>query len=182
MLNFLTNIVLMGILGDSFGRLFTTIWDGIKWLGNSIKNFFIALFDVIWSAIKWLGELIGKLFKALLELLISFFKVIYDLIDAFLYFLYNIGLVAVKIFQIFFEVGKLIVSFFVGLGRTLQSLAYVPRSGGGHGYSETIGKVFNAAAGPLQLNVIAYILLFGIWIFTAIQVIKLLSSLRVGGD
>lgn len=182
MLNFLNNLVVMGIFGDSFGRLFKVIWDGIKWLGNSIKNFFIALFDVIWSAIKWLGELIGSLFKALLELLISFFKVIYEIIDAFLYFLYNVGLIAVKIFVIFFELGKLIISFFVGLGRTLQSLVYTPTSSGGHGYSETIGKVINAAAGPLQLNVIAYILLFGIWLFTAINVIKLLSSIRVGGE
>lgn len=181
-MNFLTTIIVMGILGDSFGKLFTTIWDGIKWLGNGIKNFFSALFNVIWSAIKWLGELLGRLFKALLDLLISFFKVIYELIEGFLYFLYNIGLVAVKIFQIFFELGKLIVSFFVGLGRTLQSLVYIPSSSGGHGYSETIGKIFNAAAGPLQLNVIAYILLFGIWLFTAVQVIKLLSSIRVGGD
>lgn len=175
-------IVILGILGDSFGKLFKTIWDGIKWLGNSIKNFFAKLFDVIWSAIKWLGELIAKLFKALLDLLLSFFKFIYQLVEAFLYFLYNVGLIAVKLFQIFFELGKLIISFFVGLGRTLQSLVYTPTSSGGHGYSETIGKVFNAAAGPLQLNVIAYILLFGIWLFTAIQVIKLLSSIRVGGE
>lgn len=173
----------MGILGRSFGSLFTTIWDGIKWLGGNIADFFSWLGQLIWDAIKWLGNLLKDLFYALMDLLLSFFEVIYALIDGLFYFLYNIGLIAVKLFLVFFEVAKLIFSFFVGFARTLASLFYVPRTSSGTGYSETIGKLFHALENAgLQLNVVAYILLFGIWIFTAVQVIKLLSGLRVGGD
>ncbi|HHY22581.1 MAG TPA: hypothetical protein GX525_12060 [Bacilli bacterium] len=172
----------MGIIGRSFGRLFSTIWDGIKWLGENIAKFFSWLGQLIWDAIKWLGNLLKDLFYALMDLLLAFFQVIYDLISAFLYLIYQIGLIAVKLFLIFFEVAKLIVSFFVGLARTLASLFYTPRTSSGTGYSETIGKLFTYLEPVLQLNVIAYILLFGIWLFTAIQAIKLLSGMRVGGD
>ncbi|OIJ22053.1 hypothetical protein BKP45_05085 [Anaerobacillus alkalidiazotrophicus] len=173
--------IVAGILGDSFGRLFTTIWDGISWLGSTIADFFQWLGGLIWDAIVWLGELLGDLFNVLLDLLLSFFELIYALIDGLLYFLYMIGVLAVKLFMIFFELAKIIFSFFVGLGNTLTSLSYTPQSSGGHGYSQMIGQIFNAME-PLQLNVVAYILLFIIWLFTAFQVIKLLSNIRVGGD
>ncbi len=173
--------IVAGILGDSFGRLFTTIWDGIKWLGSSIAGFFQWLGGLIWDAIEWLGDLISKLFKALLDLLLEFFLFIYDLFDAFFYFIYMVGVLAAKLIMLFFQLIKLVYSFFVGFGKTLSSLVYVPQSGGNHGYSSMIGQIFHALE-PYQLNVIAYILLFIIWLFTAIQVIKLLSNLRVGGD
>ena len=171
----------MGIIGNFLSSLFGVIWDAITWVGSTIWGFFQWLGGLIWDAITWLGDLLIDLFYALLDLLISFFEVIYALIDGLLYFLFQIGLVAVKVFLLFFEVGKLIFSFFVGLGQTLASLNYSPSGGGGHGYSEMIGNIFTALQ-PLQLNVVAYILLFIIWVFTAIQCIKLLSNLRVGGD
>lgn len=173
--------IVAGILGASFTRLFTTIWDGIKWLGSTIAGFFQWLGNLIWDAIVWLGELLRDLFDVLLDLLLAFFELIYALIDGLLYFLYMIGVLAVKLFMIFFELAKIIYSFFVGLGKTLASLSYTPQSSGGHGYSQMIGQIFTAAE-PLQLDVIAYVLLFIIWLFTAIQVIKLLSAIRVGGE
>lgn len=173
--------ILAGIFTTSFSRLFTTIWDGIKWLGSTIAGFFQWLGGLIWDAIVWLGRLLRDLFHALMDLLLAFFEVIYALIDGLLYFIYKIGVLAVKLFMIFFELAKIIYSFFVGLGKTLASLAYTPQSSGGHGYSQMIGQIFNAME-PLQLNVVAYILLFIIWLFTAFQVIKLFSSIRVGGE
>lgn len=177
----LSVLIVGNIFGDTFGKLFRVIWDAIKWIGEQIGRFFSWLGELIWDAIQWLGRLLKNLFDALLDLLLTFFKFIYALVDALLYFLWQIGLLAAKLFMLFLELLRLIWAFIVGFGRTLASLTYAPSSGGGHGYSQTMGKVF-AAAEPLQLNVIAYILLFGIWLFTAVQVIKLLSGLRVGGD
>lgn len=181
MLKVMSIFIAGGIFGDTFGKLFTVIWDAIKWVGQQIGRFFSWLGGLIWDAIQWLGRLLKNLFDALLELLLSFFEFIYALVDAFLYFLWQIGLLAAKLFMLFLELLKLIWAFIVGFGKTLASLSYTPSGSGGHGYSAVIGQVFNAAA-PLQLNVIAYILLFGIWLFTAVQVIKLLSGMRVGGD
>ncbi|OIJ07627.1 hypothetical protein BKP35_18240 [Anaerobacillus arseniciselenatis] len=177
----ISSMIIAGIFSTTFGRLFSVIWDGIQWLGGQIARFFSWLGQLIWDAIIWLGDLLKDLFFTLLNLLLAFFEVIYALIHGLLYFLFQIGLIAVKIFQIFYELAKLIISFFVGLGQTLSSLSYTPQQSSGHGYSEMISQIFTALE-PMQLNVIAYILLFGIWLFTAIQSIKLLSNIRVGGD
>jgi len=155
----LAGIISAGILGDAFGKLF----------------------DLLWAIIEWIGNLIRKLFQSLIDLLVMFFKVIFALIDGFLYFLYKIGVLAVKLFQVLFETGKVLVSLVVGFARTLASLTYTPRGSSGTGYSEMLGNIFSRAS-VLQLDVIAYILLFVLWMFTAVMAIRLISSIRVGGD
>ncbi|MCK6259397.1 hypothetical protein LCY76_22760 [Fictibacillus sp. KIGAM418] len=157
-------------MGKIFGGLFS-------FLGNLFKN----LFGVIWDVIKWIGKVLAKLFQNLLDVIIGFFKVIYALIDGLLYLLYMIGVLAIKLFLVIFEAAKVLYSFIVGFVKTLGSLAYSPRSTGGNGYSEMIGKLFKNLE-VLQLNSVAYILLFVLWFTTAIMAIKLLSSIRVGGD
>ncbi|GIN62758.1 hypothetical protein J27TS8_27510 [Robertmurraya siralis] len=149
----------MGIIGDAFGKLFGVIWDGIKWLGN-----------LLWS-----------LFQGLIDIIVGFFEVIYALIAGLLYFLFKIGVLAVKLFTLLLETAKILWSLVVGFGKTLASLAYSPRGGSGTGYSEMLGKLFDNLS-LLQINVIAYILLFILWMFTAVGAIKLISSIRVGGD
>jgi hypothetical protein len=160
----------MGIIGDAFQKLFL-------FLGS----IFSGLFGVVWDGIKWLGNFIKSLFQNLLDVLIGFFKAIYALIDGILYLLYMIGVLAVKLFLVIFEAAKILWSLIVGFGRTLASLQYTPRSGSGNGYSEIIGKLFKSL-NVLQLDGIAYILLFCLWFMTAITAIKLISSIRVGGD
>jgi hypothetical protein len=160
----------MGIIGDAFGKLF-----------GFLGTIFSGLFGVIWDGLKWLGSFIKSLFQNLLDVLIGFFKAIYALIDGLLYLLYMIGVLAVKLFLVIFEAAKILWSLIVGFGRTLASLQYTPRSGSGNGYSEIIGKLFKSL-NVLQLDGIAYILLFCLWFMTAITAIKLLSSIRVGGD
>lgn len=103
------------------------------------------------------------------------------MIDGLLYLLYKIGVLAVKLFQVIFEVAKLIWSLAVGFARTLASLHYSPMGGSGNGYSSMLGRLFSNL-GVLQIDVVAYILLFVIWFITAIAAMKLLSSIRVGGD
>lgn len=160
----------MGIIGDAFNKLF-----------GFLGIIFGGLFGVIWDVIKWIGNLIKSLFQGLLDVLIGFFKAIYALIDGILYLLYMIGVLAVKLFLVIFEAAKILWSLVVGLGRTLASLQYTPRSSGGNGYSEIMGKLFKNLS-VLQLDGIAYILLFCLWFITAISAIKLISSIRVGGD
>ncbi|PAE09791.1 hypothetical protein CHI02_23295 [Niallia circulans] len=149
----------MGIIGDAFGKLFTLIWQGITWIGSFFKTLFQGLVDII----------------------IGFFEVIYALIDGLLYFLYMIGVLAVKLFLVIFNAAKLLWSLIVGFGNTLASLSYSPRSSSGNGYSDILGRLFRSLD-VLQLDVVAYILLFCLWFTTAILAIKLISSIRVGGD
>jgi hypothetical protein len=160
----------MGLIGDAFSKLF-------GFLGSIFSN----LFGVIWDGIKWVGSLLKNLFQGLLDVIIGFFKVIYALIDGLLYLLYMIGVLAVKLFLVIFEAAKVLWSLIVGFVKTLASLSYSPRGSGGNGYSEMIGKLFSALK-PMQIEPIAYILLFMLWFITAIAAIKLISSIRVGGD
>lgn len=92
-----------------------------------------------------------------------------------------IGVLAVKLFLVIFEAAKFLWALIVGFAKTLASLSYSPRGSGGNGYSEMLGKLFTALE-PMQINVVAYILLFCLWFVTAIAAIKLISSIRVGGD
>jgi hypothetical protein len=160
----------MGIIGSAFSKLF-----------NFLGSLFGGLFGVIWNAIQWLGNALKKLFQNLLDVLIGFFKVIYDLIDGLLYLIYMIGVLSVKLFLVIFEAAKVLWSLIIGFGRTLASLHYSPQSGGGNGYSQMIGKLFTDLQ-VMQIDVIAYILLFILWFVTAISAMKLISSIRVGGD
>lgn len=145
-----------------------------------IGGAFKKLFGLIWDVIKWIGEFLYKLFKPVIDAFLNFIEAIFAIIDGFLYFLYMIGVVVVKVFILLFQTAKLLWSLVVGFAKTLASLNYTPRSQG-NGYSETIGKIFGVMQ-PIQIESVAYILLFMIWLFTAVSAIKLVSSIRIGGD
>lgn len=160
----------MGIIGDAFSKLFS-------FLGSIFSN----LFGVIWDGLVWIGELLRDLFQGLIDIIIGFFKVIYAIIDGLLYLLYMIGVLAVKLFMVIFEAAKILWAFIVGFGNTLASLTYSPKGGAGHGYSEIMGKLFGSLK-VLQIDSVAYVLLFVLWITTAVMAIRLIGSIRVGGD
>lgn len=158
----------MGIIGDAFGKLFEVIWGGITWLGRAI-----------FAGVKWLADQIWNFFKFLIDVLISFFMVIYDLIAGLLYLLYKIGVLAIRFFQVIFEAAKLLWSFIVGLTRTMGQLVFNPiGSSPNNAYAKDIGYVMTQANNAFQLNSVAYILLFVIWIATAIAVVNMISSIR----
>ena len=151
----------MGIIGDAFGKLF----------------------DALWMVISWLGRQIAKLFQSLFDLLISFFTFFFDLIAGLLYLLFKIGVLAVKLFQVILAAAQMLWSFVVGLIRTMGQLVFNPiGKSPNNAYSGMIGDVMTQANVALQLTPIAYILLFVIWISAAISAIKLISSIRVGGE
>lgn len=169
------------MIGDAFGKLFDWLWSALLAIFGFFGDLFGKLFSVIWEAIVWLSKFIRDLFRELLQLLVNFFGVIFELICCLLYLIYMIGVLAIKFFYVIFEAAKVFFSLIVGLGRTLASLKYSQQSTGGHGYSEMIGKIMSNL-NYLQMDVVAYILLFCLWFVTAISAIKLIASIRVGGD
>lgn len=171
----------MGLIGDAFGKLFRFLGSMIVAVFTFFGNLFGKLFSLLWEVIKWIGNLIRSLFQSLFDLLITFFTAIFDVIKGLLYLLYMIGVLAVKLFMVIFEAAKILWSLIVGFGRTLASLHYTPRASSGHGYSEMIGKLMSNLS-VMQIDVVAYILLFSLWFITAVSAMKLISSIRVGGD
>ncbi|MBM7543257.1 hypothetical protein [Amphibacillus cookii] len=149
----------MGVITDAFGKLFTILWDVAMWIYNG----FLAIFQHI------------------IDIIIDFFTIIIDLIRGLLYLIYMIGVLAITLFRVLLEAAQILWSLIIGFGNTLASLNYAPRGSGGHGYSDMIGRLFEALE-PMQLTPIAYILSFSIWFITAISAMKLISSIRVGGS
>jgi len=149
----------MGIITDGFGKLFNVLWSVVEWL-------FAGLIEII---------------QPIFDLLITMLTFTFQLTWALYYLLYMIGVLAVKLFFIMFEAGKILMSLIVGFWNTLGSLFYSPASSGGHGYSEVIGRLFQKLE-VLQLDSIAYILSFSLWFITAVAAMKLISSIRVGGS
>lgn len=163
------------------GSMLSTI---LKFIANMFGSFFNfigealnRLFAFLGDFANFIAQLLTKLFNMLISVLLAFFQVIYDVIRCVLYLIYMIGVLAVKLFLVLFELGKLLVSFVVGLFRTAGSLFYTSRGSGGHGYSSTIGKIFSKLD-ALQLDVVAYILLFLIWLFIGLTTVKILSSMK----
>lgn len=122
-------------------------------------------------------EFFADIFKGLIKLLVSFFEVIFDVIRSLLYLVYMIGALAVKLFQVLFELASLLWAFVQGFAKTLASLFFIEQSSSGHGYSEMMGKVASSLD-VLQLDVVAYILLFIVWIMTAVGVFKIIGSMK----
>ena len=163
------------------GRIAETIMNFLVSFLRSLINFLKAtaekIIQLLYDIARWLGQLLERLFQALIDVLTAFFEVIYDLIRCFLYLIYKIGELAIKLFLVLWELAKLLYSFVVGIGRTVASLFYTPKGSGGHGYSAEMGKVMSSLD-ALQMDVVAYILLFIIWIFTAFGVIKIISTFK----
>lgn len=163
------------------GNIARVIMDFIVSVLMSIWGFLYNLgeraFTLLYELFVWLGQLLQRLFQSLIDVLVAFFMVIYDLIRGLLYLLYMIGVLAVKLFLVLVELGKLLWAFVQGLARTVGSIFYTERSSGGHGYSEMMGRVAEHLH-LFQLDVLAYILLFAIWIMTALGVMKIIGNLK----
>ena len=169
------------MVGNLFSKLFQFLISFLASLGGLIKDSFQSLFNMLFDLFRWLGQLLQRLFQALIDVLVSFFMVIYELIKGLLYLLYMIGVCAAKLFLILWEVAKLVWSFIVGLTTTFKSVFFTPGQGSGHGYSGMMGHVVNSLD-VFQLNTVAVILTFAIWLFGAFGVIRIFGSLRGAGD
>lgn len=169
------------MIGNIFSQLFRFLINMLLSIGNFLKDAFNSLFRLIWEVFVWLGQLLARLFQALIDVLVSFFMVIYELIKGLLYLLYMIGVCAAKFFLILIDVAKLLWAFVVGLTKTFSSIFFVQAPSSGNGYSTMMGKVASNLS-VLQFDVIAYILLFGIWLFGAFGVIRIFGSMRGAGD
>lgn len=163
------------------GRIVEKVMDFIISVLLSIWDFlygaFSQLFKLLYQLFVWLGELLQRLVQSLIDVLVSFFMVIYDVIRGLMYLIYMIGVLAAKLFIVLFELAKLLWSFVQGLGKTIGSLFYTERASSGHGYSEMMGRIVDSMD-VLQLDVVAYILLFLIWIMTAFGVMSVIGSLK----
>lgn len=134
---------------------------------SAVADGFAYLFDLLWSGFDWLLDGISFLLRP-----------IFDLISAIFYFIYMIGVVLVKIVFIVLTIGKLLIGLLTGLFKTIFGLApssekaVIPQA-----YSDVFGKM-QPIFETLQLNKVAYLLSFALWIFTAFIAVRIISTMR----
>lgn len=141
---------------------------------GAIWGFFQNLFSVVLSAI---GDFFGWLLDGLVKILTAIFKPIFILIAIIFYFFYKIAEIFLLLFQVLLAIGKLLYSFVQGLIVTIAGFAWTPTTPSNGSWSHPIKEVFRGLE-LFQLDKIAYLLMFAIWIFTVLAVIRILSGRR----
>lgn len=137
-----------------------------------VSGFFQNLFSVLMT---FLGNLFGALFNGLITVLKFLFKPILILLALIFYFIYKLGELLVTLFLVLLAIGKLLYQFVMGIYNTLTGLAWTPTATPNHGrWSAHIVSVFDALD-PYQLDKVAYIMMFVIWVTTALVAINTLS-------
>lgn len=143
---------------------------------GAVYTFFKNLLN---AALKFLGDLLGHLFNGLIAVLKAIFKPILILIALVAYFIFKLGELVVTLLSVLLAIGKLIYSFIMGLFKTLAGLSWTPTTPSHGSWSAPIGEVFDALS-LFQLDKIAYLMTFVIWVLTAIGAIRILTTR--GGD
>lgn len=143
------------------------IGDVLGWIADFFKRSFGVILD-------FLGDLFQKLFQGLINVLKAIFAPILIVVAILFYFIYKLGVLVITLFQVLLAIGKLLYSFVMGLFKTLAGLVWTPTQPNHGSWSQPIGEVF-AGLELYQMDKVAYVLLFVIWIMTAYGAISILS-------
>lgn len=113
----------------------------------------------------------------------AIFRPVLDLIDAIGYFLYKIGVILYKVLELVVSLGKLLIGLATGLIKTITGLSYSPNTPSPlpGAYSEAVGNL-QPIFSQLQIDKVAYLVTFAIWIMTAIIAMRLIGGMRGGGS
>lgn len=138
---------------------------------SAVADGFGYLFRLIWEACSWVLDGIYWLLKP-----------VFDLLGGIFYFIFKIGVVLYKVLEIVVTVVKLLIGLATGLFRTIFGLSYsgqsavIPDS-----YMTIFGKLQPIFA-SLQLNKVAYLLSFGVWIMAAFVAMRIIGGMRGAGS
>ncbi|MBU8764194.1 hypothetical protein KM868_11895 [Micrococcus luteus] len=140
------------------------------------------MFHAIANGFNYLMDLLIRLFSWLLSGLYKLLQPIFDLIYIIFDFIYWIGVIIVKIVVLVFTIGRLLVGLIAGLFSTILGLSYTGSGDTGLPNSYTaVNQHLSPILGALQLDKVAYLILFLLWIATGFAAIKIIGNMRGGG-
>jgi hypothetical protein len=140
------------------------------------------MFEGIKKAFEFLFQLIIDMFTWILEGILAILKPIIDIFIGIGYFVYKIGLVLVEIVFLIGGVGRLVLALVQGLWNTLTSFDF---DGTNVNLPGSIGQAFENLQPifqTLQFNKIGFVVMFSIWLFTALAAVKIIQTFRGGND
>ncbi|MMZ56018.1 hypothetical protein D1872_178940 [compost metagenome] len=139
------------------------------------------MFKAIADGFNWLFDLLATLFSRLMDGLLWLLQPLFDILNIIFQFIYWIGQIIFKIIQLVFGVGKLLIGMVAGLFRTLLGFGYTGKGATLPGsYAEVYANI-RPYLNSLQLDKVAYIMQFSIWIFTAFMAIRIMGNMKGGG-
>lgn len=139
------------------------------------------MFEAIADGFAYLYNLLATLFSKLMNGLLWLLQPLFDLITIIFEFIYYIGLIVVKIVLLVFGLGKLLIGLIAGLFSTLLGLGYTGRAASLPSSYTDVYTHIRPYLNSLQMDKVAYIIQFSIWLFTAFMAIKIIGSMRGGG-
>lgn len=139
------------------------------------------MFHAIADGFNYLYRLLVDLFQFVLNGILWLLQPLFDLIGIIFEFIYWIGVIVVKIVVLVFTVGKMLIGLIAGLFSTIIGLNFSGRTASLPDSYASVYTHIRPYLVTLQLDKVAYILQFTIWIFTAFMAIKIIGSMRGGG-
>lgn len=148
-------------------------------------RFFGSIFDffqnLTQTVLGWLGSFFGYLFEKLFAFLKFLFSPVLILIAIIFYFIYKVAETVLMLLKVLLGIGKLVFALLKGIMLTISGLTYQTPLPPNHGsWTPVFGEVVTGL-NYFQLDKVAYVLLFLVWITTAVAAVKILTS-RGGGQ
>lgn len=150
-------------------------------IGQILRAGWTFLERMLQRLLEFLSSLFGHLFNALFSFLKVLLRPIFIVVALLLYFVYKIAELAITLISVFLSLGKLLMAFIKGIFITIGGFTYAPTTPNNGAWNNVFNNVVGSL-GPYQLDKIAYLLLFCIWITTAFAAIKIIGSIRNGGE
>lgn len=147
----------------------------LNWIGSFFQNLFQVTF-------RFLGDLFGSLFNGLFTLLRTLFSPVLILLAMIFYFLYQLGVLVVKLIAVILGVGKILFSLVKGIIATMAGFSWTPSTPNHGGQWVSIFSHMSEGLDNFQLQNVAYVLHFMIWIATAFAAIKIIGSMSGGAE
>ncbi|RRJ54006.1 hypothetical protein EHV15_36205 [Paenibacillus oralis] len=131
---------------------------------------------------EFLGSLFGKLFQTLFDFLKVLLRPIFIVIALVLYVVYKIAELAIALLKLFLGIAKLLVMFVKGIFVTLAGFTFTPSARSDGSWTPIFKNVLQNGLNYFQLDTLAYVLMFCIWFATGFAAIRIIGSIRNGGD
>jgi hypothetical protein len=159
---------------------------------HDLANYLGTLFNSIWTQIQawlqqfwdWLEKVFGTLiqaivngFNSLYDLLVKIFTAVYLFFDGLMYFVHKVFNIAILIVQLIFSFFNLLKSLGEGLITTFSNLSFTG-STANFSLNPTWQTYFSYGVGILHtmgFDIVAGIITFFIWIWTAWIVIRIIG-------
>lgn len=140
------------------------------------------MFSAVADGFHYLFGLLGEGFLYLLDGIYALFRPLLDFLDMIFYFIYMLGVIIVKIVKLVFAVARMLIGLVQGLFATILGLSFSGRAVVLPGSYQDAFIQLQPTMRKLQLDKVAYVIQFGIWVFTAFGAIQIIGKMRGGGD